>query len=158
MRLSFVACIVACCRSRYDSIGMVHHLLSILLASGIVACPLLCKGGSCCFNNAHSAAKRGCCSACCKSEDSQPADHKSIPNDRSHAPAHYGGCICAGAVIEDAASQHVALTDCTWMVPPASQHAISFNTLPNARFSVLLPDDGRNQGRAMRCMMSSYLC
>jgi hypothetical protein len=138
---------------------MIHRLLSILLAAGIVACPLLCKGGSCCFSDEHSAAKRGCCSACCKSKDSQPADQTPVPSDPTHSPAQYGGCICGGAVIEDAATHHLELTDCTWIAPLVSQHdAALFNPLQHAQFSVLLPDDGKNQGRARRCLMSSYLC
>jgi hypothetical protein len=140
---------------------MINQLLSILLATSIVACPLLCRGGAACCDNKRSHDTHACCNECHKSECSHSADRQSVPrNHNSRTPVEYGGCICGGAVVEDSALQHLVLEGYSWIALPAVDQLVAVvSDLQQVTISrTPLPDDSMNPGRALRCLMMSYLC
>ncbi len=138
-----------------------NQLISILLATSIVACPLLCKGGAACCAKERSNGAPACCDACHKTNSDRSADRESVPSDpNSRTPRECGGCICGGAVVQDSALQQLVLDGCNWIALPAVHQSIAVAVvMPPAAVSwALLPDDGMNPGRAMRCLIMSYLC
>jgi hypothetical protein len=81
-------------------------------------------------------------------------------NDDTNTPSTRNGCICAGAVLEDSVLQHFEFAGCmSFALPTTTLDAVAADFSPRAVNSLtLLPDNDTNQGRAMRCLMSSYLC
>jgi hypothetical protein len=136
---------------------MIRRFLSLLLVASITACPLICRGGLQCCASAPAAAAHGCCESCHKPKAS---DSKSAPRELpSKTPGGCEGCICGGAVIEDSTLPQVDVGSLSLPLPESHVVAIApDHSRSSIGFSVLLPDDGINQGRAMRCLMSSYLC
>ena len=140
---------------------MINQLLSILLATSIVACPLLCRGGAACCDKVRSDSTNACCDECHRSEISHSANHDSVPRDHdSSTPCECDGCICGGAVVEDSALQQLVLEGSSWILLPVSNQLLAVaSDLNQAAISgTPLPDDGINPGRALRCLMMSYLC
>jgi hypothetical protein len=140
---------------------MIREICSIVLALNIVACPLICKGSSGCCNGDHSNVASGCCDACHGPENREARTHEPVPrDDNSRGPADCSGCICGGAVIEDSALQHLVLESYLWIAPAADTQLVDvISDGPRDWDSGRpLPDDGTNPGRAMRCLMMSFLC
>ena len=140
---------------------MISNLLSNLLAISIVACPFLCKGGAACCDNERSHAAHACCDACHKADAAHSAHHDSVPCDHnSRSPNECGDCICEGAVAEDSALQHLVFENFNWIALPAADQVIAVvsDLQQDAVSWTPLPDDGMNPGRALRCLMMSYLC
>jgi hypothetical protein len=139
---------------------MVKFLLSILLALGIVACPLLCGRGAVCCRAEHTHDAQACCAACRQAESTRGDDRDSMPQDHDSRSGKCSGCICGGALVEDASSQDFVVNDLNWIaIPPVAPlrcEPSDLHTMFNPRGP--LPDDDMNPGRAMRCLMMSYLC
>ncbi len=140
----------------YDNESMVQQFLNILLATSIFACPFFCKGGAVCCHGDKAAATHRCCEACHDSQPEQSDDQGSLPSPSSDVT---DGCICGGAVIETSAVQ---LLDLDVSVFVALVETAGHNDLvvqrEHVRSTPFLPDDDMNTGRAMRCLMMSFLC
>ncbi len=136
---------------------MINQALSILLALHIVACPFICQGGGEYCAEPEAAAEEHCCHACCAKGSA--AEHKPAPPAPSEGECRCK-CMCTGAVVEQNSAHELDLDLTCWEFLPAKQCLASgsFAGCPARNCRALLPDDGENQGRAMRCLMMSYLC
>jgi hypothetical protein len=63
-------------------------------------------------------------------------------------------------VTEDAAAFHVQFDSLSWVAIPSENGIVAqvIGSLPAVVSWSLLPDDGANLGRALRCRMMSLLC
>jgi hypothetical protein len=140
---------------------MVKQVLSILLATSIVACPVLCGRGAACCGTVRASGVHACCEACRDVESNGGGERDSAPSHQdSGAPKQCNGCICGGAVVDDVSAQNLVVTNDHWIAIPTAFQLLSaasdLRPMPNPKGP--LPDDDMNPGRAMRCIMSSYLC
>ena len=140
---------------------MFSQILSILLATSIVACPLLCNAGNVCCSKGSSASGQACCEGCHEADPSSSGNYDPAPvGDQSRTPDDYCHCICGGAVIEDNGLQDLKLHLSNWIIVPVAAQFVAEVIRPqqgNVSWT-LLPDDGMNPGRALRCRMMSFLC
>ena len=140
---------------------MNQQLVSALLATSILACPLFCKGGASCDVADGAPVVLSCCNECHKEETTHSPIHEPVPTDpNSEAPEKCCSCICGGAVVEDTLLQGLHLDASNWVALPAAEQfiAVIFEPQQGGNSWAPLPDDGMNPGRAIRCLMMSFLC
>lgn len=133
--------------------------VTILLTAAIFACPILCAVGDCYDCDSGEAADG--CSCCHEGGAANSGDGNSYPADsRPPDSGDACACICGGAVVDDAGS-HVVHFDWSWSLPVAvvepavgQLHEALFRQFSLAPW----PDVGRNAGRAICCLFSTYLC
>lgn len=128
---------------------MLSRLLSLLLATTVFACPFLCRAGEA---DAPSEEKVDACSCC---------HHEEPTGDDSGESSDTGcQCVCAGAVVEHAASNYFDfnLQDSVmqFVVDVYASSQKSAETISER--AELEPLDGMNCGRAMRCLYETFLC
>jgi hypothetical protein len=137
---------------------MLRHTLSLLLVASIAACPFVCtlSGGPA---KAAGKASHGCCD-CCHDEQSPepmtPGDSQQCPT-KSHTCCQ---CICGGAVFEVDGTPDCGVDTSLWATLPGEGVQMVTAAVAAEHWSIdqLQPDDGANVGRAMRCLLMSFLC
>jgi hypothetical protein len=136
---------------------MYSRALNILLAVGIFACPLVCRGRGQCCGNEHTTLEHACCESC----GTNPGHHDRDRSDNGESDSDdCCQCICGGAVVE-VEHQQLHLDECAWITPSASAiHVVAAIVEPQLDFicTPALPNDDMNPGRAMRCRLMSFLC
>ena len=131
--------------------------LAILLIATIFACPLICAAG----NGGGGTASASCCGCCHRAGGANSSGEQSCPAKPTVPDSgHACQCICGGAVVEDAGTQDVSL-DTGWSLPvavaiPLVTHIQEAELRPFC--SAPWPDVGMNPGRALRCLLCTYLC
>lgn len=141
-------------RRRLDR--MFNRILSILLASTIATCPLLCK-----WKVARGADAGSCC-CCCQAHGGQErgSDHRSPSDQPSRSPAKPCQCICGGAVIQPVSLPHFG-PEISWpiAIPPLHSAALFADASRCNSFMAPPPPGGSmNPGRALRCLFATFLC
>jgi hypothetical protein len=139
---------------------MYNQVLSILLATSIIACPVYCRTGeSCCAAIADSTHR--CCDGHHNGESSHSPNRDSSPADHgSGLPEKYCQCICGGAVVDDTSMQNVHWDAPNLITLLAAEMSVAVAAKPQHEIAslALLSDNGANPGRALRCRMMSFLC
>jgi hypothetical protein len=137
---------------------MLTRLLSVLLAAAVLVCPLVCVGAdSRCEKEPVTAS--GCCCKHCHSKESSAPGNDTCPGDHRPAEKCCQG-VCGGAVIEKRDAQTVTIEFTAFLAPAiVAVSSLEFSEpCTNTAAQVLLPDDGHNPGRVLRCLWQSFLC
>jgi hypothetical protein len=136
---------------------MIHATLSILLATSIAACPLLCKLGSACCAAQSGAVQQTCCRGC-HSETKDDSQAPRSPSD--HSPEKCRQCVCGGALLEKSSLADIQL-ESHWSLPAPILYA-TVASAGQSRFELystpLRPEDGNNPGRVLRQLYMTFLC
>jgi hypothetical protein len=135
---------------------MLRPIVVLLIVLGIVACPLICRVGWLCGND-RATTTQVCCNRC----HSDSAESDTQPNAPG-TPAPEGGCqcICGGAVVSDDSQPDLRIGVTDWIIlPDAHTNSDQLLDSPEAGvYRVPFPQGGDNPGRALRCLMLSFLC
>jgi hypothetical protein len=137
---------------------MPNQLLSIVLASNILACPYLCGGGDLGCIARHDAGPRDCC------HDGPAApgdtDHSGPREQHQHPAGTCCQCICAGAVVNDSGSHDLHLCLSHWSSLLSVEPFLAAGLPGQLTDEFVNPpyNDGMNPGRALRHRLMSLLC
>ena len=131
---------------------MFRQTLSILLATALSGCPLICSARS----TGDGVARGGgqCCGGC-----DAPTDEDSGPAPDSNGDSGEAcECLCRGAIVDDA--QQVDLdTSCSFPLADVAPRALGACLIQSEyRITGPWPDGGINVGRALCCLYSTLLC
>jgi hypothetical protein len=140
---------------------MLSRVISVYLATALVACPYFCKQGSASPETERVEA-HNCC-GCAHAHHTSPANAE-FPEVPDQPREHSGSscqCICGGAVEEDAPAIDFGF-DAGWTVPALLVPAYVAQTEGESLHRSLTappPDEGgMSPGRALRCRLMSFLC
>jgi hypothetical protein len=127
---------------------MLNPLISLVLATALLACPYLCGGSLVSADVGAQSAPSCCCHSQQLPRDSAPAEEG--PRDSTSCCQ----CVCGGAVLEHAPLVQVDMS--VWSAAAVElQPSVA---LALASRPLLEPDGGMNPGRAKRCLFMTLLC
>lgn len=131
-------------------VPMFSRLLSLLLATTVFACPFVCRAGEAV---ALPGKKADACS-CCHHGSEQDS---SVPDE---TPISDCQCVCAGAVVDQAATNHYDFD----MQESAMLIVVDLHASSQASARAISaraerePPGGMNCGRAICCLFETFLC
>ncbi len=134
---------------------MLNRSISILVATALLACPLICGAGSLVVADAEMQPAR--CSCCHQSEVPTKSQQQ---NERPNDSEGCCQCVCGGAVFEHVPQQHVELDFGVWTTPATAKLPLTLTLAHqnDAARALLKPDDGMNPGRRRCCLFMTFLC